>query len=70
MPGMTAREATQAQVAPTQHAVHLYGLDGILGAARIKPAMRTEQRTDQVLVGADESDEEATHVCFRMVFQA
>jgi hypothetical protein len=67
---MAARKSVQAEIASTEQAVSSNRLDSVLGAARVEPTVGSEQRTDQVLVGADEPDDEATHGWFLMIFQA
>lgn len=56
---MTAQDAPQRQIQATQGAVQAQGIDGVVGTAGVEAAARPQQGADQVLVDADEADEES-----------
>lgn len=57
MQGMTASNAAQRQPATAQRTMLTNGLDGVVRAARVEAATRSQQRTDQPLVEPDDADE-------------
>ena len=70
VPGVTARNPAYRQIAAVQKSVALDCLDGVMRAGGMEPTMWSEERTDAVLIGADQGDQDSTHGCFSMVSQA
>jgi hypothetical protein len=61
---VAARDTAQAEEKASRRAMPLDRCTGVLRAARVEPAMRSEQRSQRVLVNADEENEEAFHRLF------
>src|ERR687898_2969322 len=68
MPRMTAQNAARSEIAPTHTAVMLDRFFGVARAARIKTAVRAEQRAHAVTVEADQALQDGAH-CLTTVRQ-
>src|SRR3954467_2344740 len=68
MPWMTAQDATCGEIAAAHDTVMFECFFGVTGAARIEATIRPEQRTDEVLVQANQSLQDSAH-CFTTVRQ-
>jgi hypothetical protein len=58
---MATREPSRGEPRSASRSVALDGLASVIRAARIKPAIGTEQGTDRVLVGAKHTEERGFH---------
>src|SRR5215471_18246712 len=61
---VTARDTARAEEKSSHRAVALDRRTGVLRAARIEAAMRSEQRSQRVLVSTDEEKEQGSHRLF------
>ena len=61
MPGVATQHAPCREHAAAPGTVFAQSVDGVLRAGRRKPAVLSEKRTEQVLVGAQQADEKTGH---------
>jgi hypothetical protein len=58
---VTTRDAARAEEKASHRAMPLNRPTGVFRAARVEAAMRSEQRSQRVLVNAHEKDEQGFH---------
>jgi|GEM_PF-2975938 len=66
---MTPQEALQSKPGAPHYPMSLNRLDGITGAARVEATVVPKQRTDQILVTTEETNQQVTHNRSRTRFQ-